>query len=277
MIRLIQFFNRKYPFRHISIISIFIISFCVGSLLFILKPFGFVNYENNKIIAALGFSLVTFISLIFINLIKQKLIKPIIVKWTIFKELLFLNFVIFFITIGNYFYLSIIIEGFILSFDNLKYAAFLTFSIGIIPIAFITLFRYNVLKNNKLGVLINDDDTDDHVSETIKFNSLNKTDAEIVIAINDFLFVEAIKNNMHIYYYENNLVKTISVRNTLKKIDDQLQKKFLFRCHRSFIVNTNNIKTAKGNSNSYKIYFENYDHFVPVSRSYTKAFQDLIF
>lgn len=276
MIRPIQFFNRKYPFRHLSIISIFIISLSVGLLLFILKPFGFVNYENNKIIASLGFAGVTFLSLILVNLVKKYFLKPLITKWTIFKEILFLNFVIFCIAIGNYLYLSFLIAGFTLSFNNFIYTTFLTFSIGVIPVAFITLFRYNVLKNNNLGDIINDDD-DDHITETIVFNSLNKTDPEIVIPVNDFMFVEAIKNNMHIYYYENNLVKTIAVRNTLKKIDDQLPEKFLFRCHKSFIVNTNNIKTAKGNSNSYKIYFENYAHFVPVSRSYTKAFQDLFF
>lgn len=273
ILRFIHFFNRKYPFQYISMTSIFIISFGIGFFLFVLKPFGFVNYENNKIIASLGFSLVTLISLVIINFLKKRVLKRIITKWTIFKEFLFLNFVILLITIGNYFYLSFLIEDFQLSFFNLIYTMFLTFSIGIFPVSFVTLFRYNKLKNNNLGALINDSNDS---NESIKFTSLNKTDDEVIIAKKNFLYVEAIKNNVHIYYYEE-FVKTRSIRNTLKNIEIQLQDKTLFRCHRSFIVNTNNIKTAKGNSNGYKIYFNNYNHFIPVSRSYTKAFQNLIY
>ncbi len=277
-LKFIQFFNRKYPFLYISMGSIFIISFCVGFFLFVLRPFGFVNYENNKIIACLGFSLVTLISLFLINFIKKRFIKKIVVKWTIFKEFIFLNLVILLITIGNYFYLSLIIVDFQLSFFYFIYTLFLTFSIGIFPVGFVTLFRYNRFKNNKLGLLINDGNDGNDGNEIIKFISLNKTDKEVIINKVDFLYVEAIKNNVHIYYYDNELVKTVSIRNTLKNIENQCEEdKALFRCHRSFIVNTNNIKTAKGNSNSYKIYFNNYNHFIPVSRSYTKAFQDLIY
>jgi hypothetical protein len=276
-LKFIQFFKRKYPFLSTSTGSIFIISFCVGFFIFVLRPFGFVNYEGNKIIACLGFSLVTLISLFIVNFIKKRFIKNTIVKWTIFKEFIFLNLVLLLITLGNYFYLSLIMGDFQLSLFYFIYTLFLTFSVGIFPVGFVTLFRYNRFKNNKLGVLINDGNDGNDGNEIIEFISLNKTDKEVIINKVDFLYVEAIKNNVHIYYYDNELVKTISIRNTLKNIENQCQDKTFFRCHRSFIVNTNNIKTAKGNSNSYKIYFNNYNHFIPVSRSYTKAFQSLIY
>ncbi len=111
----------------------------------------------------------------------------------------------------------------------------------------------------------------------IKFTSLNKADKEVVISKNDFMYVEVVKNSITIHFYDKNIVETKTIRNTLKSIEDILKNdKVLFRCHRSFIVNTKNIKTAKGNSNGYKIYFKNYNGFVPVSRSYVKEFQTLI-
>lgn len=277
MLKTVVFLDRKYPFHYISMRKIIIISICVGLFLLILKPFGFINYDGNTTIASLGFSLVTFISLILVNFIKKNLFKG-KVKWTIFREIHFLSFVILIISIGNHLLLSIIIKDYRLSFIHLTYSIFLTFCIGIFPISFITVLRYNRLKNNKLGVIINDGNVENVVNDIIKFTSLNKTDEEIIISKKDFLYLEAIRNNIHIFYYDEEEVKTISIRNTLKNIENRLSHdRSIFRCHRSFIVNTNNIKTANGNSNGYKIYFNNYDKYIPVSRSYTINFRDLIY
>ncbi len=198
-------------------------------------------------------------------------LKDLNVQKLILKEILFLSFVILLISIGSYFFLSLLIEGFLFSFFNLGYTISLTFSISVFLISVIIFFKHSNFKKENIKTLISD------TNEILKFISLNKTDKDVVINKSNFLYVEAIKNNVHIYYYDEEIVKTISIRNTLKNIENQFQDNSLFRCHRSFIVNTNNIKTAKGNSNRYKIYFDNYNHFIPVSRSYTKDFQNLIY
>jgi hypothetical protein len=274
MIELIRFLNRKYPFHFLSLIGTVAISFSIGVLIFVFEPFGFINYEGNKLVASLIFAFITFIALIIMNTIKKIMNTEVVGKWTIYKEIIFLMFVILIITFGNFFYLSYLINGYSKTISNFFNTLFLTFSIGLLPVSFIVLYRYNDIKNHKLGKVLNDNSDDD---EILVFNSLNKSDKDVVIQKKYFLFIESIKNNVHIYFIENENIKTISIRNTLQNVENHFQDPALLRCHRSFIVNVNNIKTAKGNSNGYKIYFKNYNHYIPVSRSYTKTFQDLVF
>ena len=49
----------------------------------------------------------------------------------------------------------------------------------------------------------------------------------------------------------------------------------IFQCHRSFVVNVNNITAAQGNSNGYQLTLGTCTNTIPVSRSYVprlKAF-----
>ncbi len=274
---IIKILNKKYPLQHTSIHNAFIISCFVGLFLLILQPLGLVNSTKNKIILCLVFSLITFLSLLLTNSFKRIFFKKKNIRWTILKEFNFQLFVILTITLGNYLYLSIILHSFQPSIFHFIITIFFTLSIAVLPIGFVTFYRYNSLRNTDLGKIINSSNENIVDDEIIKFVSLNKTDNEILIRKNDLLFIEVVKNNILLYYYDNQLVKTISTRNTLKVIEKEFENdKTLFRCHRSFIVNTQNIKTAKGNSNGYKIYFKNYEGCVPVSRSYAKIFQDLI-
>jgi len=274
------FFNRKFPFQYTPIRSIIIISLSIGIIMFIMQPFGFINYNNNKIIASLGFALVTFFSLTLMNFIKKSLIRKKVKKWTMLREILYLLSVIIVIAIANMFYLSLIIDSFQLNILTFITILFYTASIGFFPILFFTVLRYNGIVKKDLGILINDNMDDKDAmpeDEPLRFTSLNKTDKELVLTKKNFMFVESIKNQVYIYFYDNEIIKTISLRNTLSNIEKEIQDNSIIRCHRSFIINTNNIKTATGNSNGYKVYFKHYNKFVPVSRSYADLFRKMIY
>ncbi len=274
---LLKKLNKKYPLQYTSIRGAFFISFYVGSLLLVLEPFGLVNSTKNKFILCSIFSLITFVSILLTNSLKKNILKENMIRWTILKEFIFLNFVVLTIASGNYLYLSYILNSFHPSIFHFIITIFLTLCIAITPIGFVTFYRYNNLRKTDLGKIINSQNEDFSDNEILKFISLNKTDDKILIRKKDLLFIEVVKNSIFVYYYEKQSVKTISTRNTLKVVEKEFKKdKTLFKCHRSFIVNTQNIKTAKGNSNGYKIYFKNYEGCVPVSRSYAKIFQNLI-
>ena len=55
-----------------------------------------------------------------------------------------------------------------------------------------------------------------------------------------------------------------------KEPDPQLryQNQEIIQCHRAFIVNTNKIISAKGNSQGLRLSLENCNNEVPVSRNY---------
>jgi len=58
-----NYLNRRYPFVKHSLRSLGIISFSLFVIVLILQPFGFDQYEGNKILMASGFGIITFLSL----------------------------------------------------------------------------------------------------------------------------------------------------------------------------------------------------------------------
>ena len=54
------------------------------------------------------------------------------------------------------------------------------------------------------------------------------------------------------------------------------EHKFIFKCHRSFIVNINYIERFEGNSQGYRLFFENVNFPIPVSKSSATKLQELI-
>jgi hypothetical protein len=241
-----------------------------------LQPFGFDNYHGNKILASTGFGISTFIGLIISNfLIKNRILKDKIKKWTVGFEIIYILCLFLFIGIANLLYLNLISN---IGFNKIIFVKvlFYTAVIGVFPVVVLVLVKYNhYLKTNLNEVIDTKEKT--ATNKKISLTSINSRENDFILDLNKLLFMEAVRNHVHIYYFEDSTVKSRSIRNTFSSIIEQLGDINVFRCHRSFLVNTNNIKTAKGNSNGYKIYLKDYEHPIPVSRSYTESFQKLVF
>ena len=52
--------------------------------------------------------------------------------------------------------------------------------------------------------------------------------------------------------------------------------KFIYKCHRSYLVNINYIERFEGNSLGYKLFFENVNFPIPVSRNAVTRLKELI-
>lgn len=85
----------------------------------------------------------------------------------------------------------------------------------------------------------------------------------------ELLFVKAVENYIEICFVDKN-AKIISktFRQTLSKVYEQAP--FLEKCHRSYLVNTTNIKEIIGNSQSATICFLVGDKQIPLSKTYYK-------
>ena len=59
-------------------------------------------------------------------------------------------------------------------------------------------------------------------------------------------------------------------------LDDLAEYGNIFQCHRSFVVNLNNISSAKGNSNGYTLELGDGLATVPVSRSFVPKLKSFI-
>lgn len=88
----------------------------------------------------------------------------------------------------------------------------------------------------------------------------------------DVLFVKAVENYVEICFLAaDKTPASKTFRQTLSNVGAQLP--FLEKCHRSYLVNSDNIKEITGNSQAAKITFVSADKEIPLSKTYYKKFR----
>ena len=111
--------------------------------------------------------------------------------------------------------------------------------------------------------------------ETIHDTSVRGDDLQL--PINDLLYVEAQKNNVSVCYVKDGHVNSSELHTTLASVLNDLEEYGnIFQCHRSFVVNLNNITSAQGNSNGYQLKLGKCPTMVPVSRTYVPKLRSFI-
>lgn len=88
------------------------------------------------------------------------------------------------------------------------------------------------------------------------------------LAAADFLFAAAADNYTNIYYLKGGLVQQVLFRVSVKSLAAQLAgASSIFRCHKSFLVNLQQVAHISGNAQGYKLHLQQNEFTVPVSRS----------
>lgn len=238
-----------------------------------MQPFGINLYEGNKFLLSLGFGTITFASKIFFSYVVTNILNRFVRQWTILSIGMTLIFMILFIGFCNFLFgISVYELGFDISI--LPIFIYWTLVVGVIITVIQITISYNMALRTQLNELLeNNSDEQTDIIITIHDQSIRGKD--IVIPINDFLYAEVQKNNVVVYYANDNVVESSEIRSTLAAILDSLDYDNIFQCHRSFIVNINNITSAHGNSNGYQLKLGTCSNTVPVSRTYVpklKAF-----
>jgi hypothetical protein len=274
-------FNKPYPFnedlKHNSII-IFFISVGVPLFLLLLQPFNIgLLPERDKYLLIIGFGVITFLSLSLYLLILPSLFPKYLTssKWNVKKEI-FWNLWILFTILTGYFLYCKTLE--VLKFDfNLVIKLILT---AIIPITALIIINQNRMLRSRLK-FANDINKklQDHKSiqdKIIYFNSDYQKDS-LAIKINALLVIRSANNYIEVFWKEGELIKNQMVRCSMAYAEDLLKEhKFIVKCHRSFIVNINYIDRFEGNVQGYKLYYENIDFPIPVSKNFASKLQELI-
>ncbi len=74
------------------------------------------------------------------------------------------------------------------------------------------------------------------------FNFLDeKDDLQISLLLNNIYYIESAENYINIYYRDKENIERFTMRSSLKKQFDKLEKHGFLRCHRSYVVNFSNI------------------------------------
>lgn len=95
-----------------------------------------------------------------------------------------------------------------------------------------------------------------------------KGNKELEVCFDNVYYINSTDNYVDIIYEtEKNKLERKTLRATLKSIEENNRHlPNLFRCHKAYIVNTQKVKTVKGNTKGYYLQLDNISHEIPVSR-----------
>ena len=253
---------------------IFILSF---SFSFFFEPFD-VNVTEHKINSILIVLIHAFIPLpiayIYFILMNRTLKDDI--TWTLGKEIFNLSIILLIIGIADF-----LIRDFIYTNpDNWSFRYFWeeirnTFLVGfllliiVLPLNLERLIKKHSSSLRKLPT----NSTLKPNNDIIFIKSLAPNES-FELKIKDFLFAKVESNYTEIFTScsSNETNKTL-IRITLKELEEQLKPiSFVFKTHRSYLVNLNEVESISGNAQGYQLLLKNCSITIPVSRSNIVSF-----
>ncbi len=274
-----KYLNKPFPFieqTNHKIIASLLFSAFVYVFLIVFQPFNISNIQYYKPIFILGFFAITFFVLLFSLLLIPyffgKYFNP--DNWTIKKNLVFTSLIILIITVLNWLYNSTVGENITTQF-SLLYFIFITVSVGAFPVVLLNFLveKYLNKRNQNIADSFNtniDEQNRSNNSKIITIISENNNES-IKIDLDQLLCIKSEGNYVNIFYKINGGIERKLIRNSISKILEQLMIfKQINRCHRSFVVNFDNVESISGNARNFNLQIKNLDFPIPVSRSFPK-------
>jgi hypothetical protein len=100
---------------------------------------------------------------------------------------------------------------------------------------------------------------------------------EFQVMNNHLLCIEADDNYSVVYHREKGKTTKTLLRVMLKNVEEQLKdQKNIIRCHRSFMINIDQVQRVSGNSQGYKFGIQDIEVSIPVSRNFPRNVIEII-
>ncbi|GEM_PF-1438960 len=263
---------RKEKRRCIRISALF--GLFIFAFLVIFQPLNLNVLSLSKIIiVALGLGLVTSAVLLIFYFVIEPVFTP--KKWNMGREIVWAATIAATIGVVNYIYILTIFDM-TFSLYVLSLYILIAIVIGSIPVSIQIIIEYNrSLRNRLIDSNINIESSEE-LQTTITINAENPKH-NFTCPANKILYLTSSDNYINIVYTDNNNIKSEMIRATLKSAEDDLNELSQFiRCHKGYIVNTNNIESYRGNSQNLKLKIKQSNEEVPVSRKNGTSILQLI-
>jgi len=247
----------------------------IWAILYLLQPFGFSMYGGNKCLMAVLFGLITAVCYVLYGYCVMARLPKLVNPLRVWHNAIAILGLIGFIAIGNFLLLVLMFQ---LPLTIRLFLQFLwwTLIIGAGITAMSISIEYNRYLKNQMEALL-DNTTEEQKDIVITLHDTNVRGNDLELPINNLLYIEAQKNNVQVCYLRDDKPTTVELHTTLSAVIDELRAyENIFQCHRSFVVNVNNITQAKGNSNGYQLRLTNSYTTIPVSRQYVPRLKDYI-
>lgn len=272
-----SFLTRKYPFKQSEhwLRDSLIYGAIIWAILYLLQPFGFSMYGGNKCLVAAIFGLVTSCCYAFYNWAVVSRLLHRIKPWRIWHDGCTVLGLILFIAICNFLLFSYIFH-YPITLSLFLSFLYMTIIIGVVLTAISIGIEYNRFLREKMEALLSNT-TEEQRDISITIHDTNVRGNDLCIPINNLLYIEAQKNNVSVCYQKENKPTFVEVHTTLMAVIEELKNyDNIFQCHRSFVVNVNNITSARGNSNGYQLRLSICPNSIPVSRQYVPKLKTFI-
>jgi len=274
-------FNKPYPFnddlKHNAKI-IFFTSVGVSVFLFLFQPFDIGTLPvKERYYLMVGIAIVTFLSFSFNLLVVPSLFpkKFSSSSWNVKKEI-FWDLWILFTTLVGYFvvnkYLGVTKVGFSLII-KLVITAIVPIT-AIIVVNHNKMLRANLKLANELSKKLKENKS---IQDKIVYFTSDYQKDSLAIKVNLLLLIRSANNYIEVFWKEGVTIKNQMVRCSTAYAEEILNEyKFIFKCHRSYMVNINYIDKIEGNSQGYRLFFENISFPIPVSKNSVVKLKELI-
>ncbi len=276
-----KFLNKPYPFNDdlkYNSKLIFFISIGLLVFLYLFQPLDVSSMAKKQMIyVVVGLGVITFLSLSLNLLILPSMFPKIFLKriWNIKKEIIWNIWILSTISVSYFLYYKAL-GIFDIDFNMI---------IGLILIAIIPITGLIIVNQHRklrsyleLAEGINKKlEENKSIEEKLVHFKSDYVKDNLSIKVSLLLFIRAANNYIEVFWKEGDKPKSQMIRTSMFKAEELLKEhKFIFKCHRSYMVNINFIDKIEGNIQGYKLFFENLDFSIPVSKNFAYKLKELI-
>jgi LytTr DNA-binding domain-containing protein len=273
--------NRPFPFSELPVTKVrtsILFGLFIFMFLAFFQPFGIEGISHHKYLFLAGFGLITMIVMLLTFFALPALFPTFfdLDQWRVQNHILFSLNNVLWIALLNWLYNNQVGES-ISEVDNLLYFLVVTLGVGIIPIVVLTLilerklWKKNHLMAQDFSKRLEAGRSPEKSDEPINLVGENTNEC-FKLSQNQLICIGSEGNYSKVYYQDQGKVEERLMRIPLKKVEDHLDCfDQIVRCHRSFIVNLQQIASVSGNARSFKLHMADLDFTIPVSRSFPKA------
>ena len=261
-----------------------LIGIFVGLFLLVFQPFGIADWVTpHKTLKILGYGVVSFVVTAIHFLLWPRLFPAVFSDrvWTVGKAILLIVTNILFVTIANQLY-SIYLTGDRPGVSGWLNMLAVTFLIGVFPAigavvaSYVLRLRRYVRQAAELPV---------HapvpgVAEPIQAELTGATSLMLVadnekdtitLQPGELLYIESSDNYCTVVYLKNGQPVKPLLRSSLGRLEGQIDRADVVRCHRSFVVNLDRVEKVTGNAQGYKLHLFGGQFQIPVARKYNDS------
>ncbi len=280
-----EFFNflkKSYPFTDDlkqNTKLIFVISLVIFMVLYFFQPFDLKSISTEDKYFLIGGLIVVVFLALSVNLLLMPAFlsqTSLFKNWNVLKEILWNIWIMFTIVIGYYIYFRLTGSFYFSFFVLIK-----VLIISAIPVSIsIPYNRNRLLRKHLHSALELSRYLENKSNPKPKIVHL-KSDYEkddLSIDVETLLFIRSANNYIEVFWEEENGTKSRMVRCTLLHAEKTFGNfPYIFKCHRTYIVNINQVSRVEGSSQGYILYVGSDHNKVMVSRTYIPRFKELFY